>query len=95
MNKTTAIILTVVAAVICGCPGLVLAGMGVVAAFGSQSPEIMAQNPTATAEDALLGAGMFICVGAILILIPIIVGFLTIRYAKPDGTVVSDYNPPL
>ena len=93
MNKTTAIIITVVSALLCGCPGLALAGLGVMAAFGSQMPEVMAQNP-GTPQEALLGSGMFICFGAILILIPIIVGILSIRYAKPNEPSVNESSPP-
>lgn len=83
MNRTTAIIVTAVSVLLCGCPGLALAALGVMAAFGSQMPEVMAQN-TGTPQDALLGAGMFVCFGAILILIPVVVGMLTLRNARPD-----------
>jgi len=41
MNRTTAIVITVVTALLCGCPGLALAALGVMAAFGSQMPEVM------------------------------------------------------
>lgn len=94
MNRTTAIILTVVSAVICGCPGLALVGTALLGALGSQTPDFAAQNPPGSAENALLGSGMFLCVGGILILIPIIVGFLSLRYAKPETPVVNDYVPP-
>lgn len=91
MNRTTAIIITVVSALLCGCPGVALGALGIMAAFGSQMPEVMAQNP-GTPQEALFGAGMFICFGAVLILIPIIVGVLSIRMAKPDEP--SIYEPP-
>jgi hypothetical protein len=93
MNKTTAIIITVVSALLCGCPGLALAGLGVMAALGSQMPEVMAQNPS-NPQDALMGAGMFICFGSVLILIPIIVGVLSIRYAKPNEPSGNEFSPP-
>ena len=93
MNKTTAIILTVVSALLCGCPGLVLAVMGVMAAFGSQMPEVMATNPSSP-EEVLLGSGMFICFGAILIVIPIIVGVFTLRSAKANEPSMNEPLPP-
>lgn len=83
MNKNTAIGITIATALLCGCPGLVLAVMGIMAAFGSQVPEVMAQNPS-TPEEVLLGSGMFLCFGAILILIPIVAGILSFRAAKSN-----------
>ncbi len=83
MSKTTAIVITVATALLCGCPGLFLAVMGIMAAFGSQVPEVMAQNPNSP-QEVLLGSGMFLCFGAILILIPIVAGILSFRAAKPN-----------
>lgn len=83
MNRTTAIIVTAASVLLCGCPGFALAALGVMAAFGSQMPEVMAQN-AGTPQEALLGAGMFVCFGGILILIPVVVGMLSLRNARPD-----------
>ena len=93
MNKNTAIIVTVVSALLCGCPGLALAGLGVMAVFGSQMPEVMAQNP-GTPQDALLGAGMFICFGGILILIPVIAGIFSFRSARSNEPDTTEFLPP-
>lgn len=92
MNRTTAIIVTAVSVLLCGCPGLGLAGLGIMAAFGSQMPEVMAQN-AGTPQEALLGAGMFVCFGGILILIPVLVGVLSLRNARSDdsGTAQSGW----
>jgi hypothetical protein len=94
MNKTTAIIITIVTVFLCGCPGLALAGVGALAVFGSQVPEVMAQNAS-TPQDVLLGSGVFICFGGLMILIPVIVGFLSIRYAKPSEPGMDGSMPPL
>ena len=94
MNKTTAIIVTIVTALLCGCPGLALGVLGVMAAMGSQMPEVMAQNP-GTPQEALLGSGIFICVSVLLILLPILVGFFSLRYAKPNEANINDSMPPL
>lgn len=97
MNKNTAIGITIATALLCGCPGLVLAVMGIMAAFGSQVPEVMAQNPNSP-QDVLLGSGMFLCFGAILILIPIVAGILSFRAAKSNTPPSSDFpsnNEPM
>lgn len=94
MNRTAAISLSVASAVLCGCPGLVLIVIAAAAAYGSQVPEIMAQN-TGTPQDALLGAGMFLCVGGLLILIPIVVGVISFRFVKPEEiNSAYEYIPP-
>ena len=93
MNRTTAIVITVVSALLCGCPGVALAALGLLAAFGSQVPEVMAQNAN-TPEEVLLGSGMFICFGAVLILIPVIVGVLSLRYAKTSEPSINESIPP-
>ena len=93
MNRTTAIVITVVTVLLCGCPGLALAALGVMAVFGSQMPEVMAQNPS-TPEEALLGAGMFICIGAVLVLIPVIAGILSFRYARSAEPGINEPLPP-
>ena len=94
MNRTTAIVITVVSALLCGCPGLALAALGVMAAFGSQMPEVMLQNPNSP-QDVLLGSGMFICIGGVLILIPVIAGILSFRYAKSSEPGINEPFPPV
>jgi hypothetical protein len=82
-NRTTAIILTVVSVLLCGCPGLSMCLFGVWAATG-------------TAPDFWNGYGNFpgwvgfalLCVAIILIAIPVVVGILTLRKKK-----VADVGP--
>ena len=93
MNRTTAIVITVVTVLLCGCPGLVLVILGVLAAIGAQLPEVMAQNAYAP-QDVLIGAVMYLCFGGVLILIPVLVGFLSIRYAKPSEPGINEPIPP-
>jgi hypothetical protein len=68
--------------------------LGVAALFGVQSPEIMAQNPGSSAEDVMLGSGMLLCLGAALLIIPILVGALTFWVSKKEDPVNIDYIPP-
>lgn len=93
MSKTTAIIITIATALLCGCPGLAVAGIGVMAALGSQMPDVMAQNANAP-QDVLLGSGIFLCFGGLMILIPVIVGFLSIRFARSDDADRDDMPTP-
>lgn len=97
MNRTIAIILTIITALACGLPSLVLICLGVFALFGAQMPEVMAQNPAATPEDIMLGAGVLLCFGAVLLVIPILVGVLSFRVSRKEesGSIDTiDFIPP-
>ncbi|MBA4379581.1 MAG: hypothetical protein C0393_02650 [Anaerolinea sp.] len=86
-SKTGAIIGTIVAVLLCGCPGLSLCLFGVYAATG-------------TMPDFYSGYGnlpgwigfVLICLSLIFIAIPIVVGVLTLR-KKPEAVVVSPDEP--
>ncbi|MDO9130587.1 MAG: hypothetical protein Q7U34_12050 [Anaerolineales bacterium] len=86
-SKTGAIIGTIVAALLCGCPGLSLCLFGVYAATG-------------TMPDFISGYGnlpgwigfILICLSLIFIAIPIVVGVLTLR-KKPEAVMVSADEP--
>ena len=78
MTRTVAIILTVVAVLICGLPGLGLICFGAAGAIGGTSPEIMS-NVQGTTQDLMLGVIMFVCAGLFLLLIPVAVGLLSFR----------------
>lgn len=95
MNRTVAIVITVVTALACGLPSFVLMCFGVLALVGAQMPDVMAQNPS-TPEEVTLGAAMFLCVGAVLLVIPILVGIFSFRFSSKDGSVTDtiDYIPP-
>ena len=91
-KKTIGIIATVATALLCGCPGLFLCGTGVLAMIGVQMPEVMAQSG-ANPSDTMLGSVLFLCVGVILIAIPIVVGVVTLR-KKPEALVSNEPLPP-
>ena len=97
MNRTTAIVATIVTAVACGIPSLILLCFGVLALVGAQMPEVMAQNPGSTTEEVVFGAGIFLCLGAVLLLIPILVGIFSFRLSKKQESAAVDtidYIPP-
>jgi hypothetical protein len=82
MNRTTAIILTVATALLCGCPGLFVCLGGVLTAVGGPYANQL-MGTTSSGSNATWFAVAGICGGLILIAIPVIVGILTLRKKKP------------
>jgi hypothetical protein len=80
MNRNTAMIVTGATALLCGCPGLVSACMGLMFAVVSLVPgadiDMMGSSDPQSALTFGIGG---LCVGLILIVIPVVVGFLTLR----------------
>jgi hypothetical protein len=91
-NRNTGIIATIAAVVLCGCPGLFLCIFGAVTATGNM--------PYSTEVNGVSNSGMLpstygvvmLCLSLILILIPVAVGFFTLR--KKPGTETVDDLPP-
>lgn len=82
-NKNTGIIATIAAVVLCGCPGLFLCLFGALTAAGQ-----------GTFNDQSLSSSVgfgILCVALIFILIPVAVGFFTLR-KKPE-TVATEPPP--
>ncbi len=85
-KKTTGIIATVATTLLCGCPGLFMCAFGVWGATGTL--------PYTTEVNGVSGAGtlpstygfVMLCLSLIFIVIPIIVGFVTLR-KKPEANV--------
>lgn len=79
-NRTPAIIATVATALLCGCPGLFACLWGVIAAAAGLVPgsniDIGGSSDPTTALFTGLGT---LCVGIILVAIPVAVGFFTLR----------------
>jgi TRAP-type C4-dicarboxylate transport system permease small subunit len=95
MNRTTAIILTIVTVLCCACPGFGLCIFGLIAATGT--PVTTTLNDVSTSQPLPIGAAIaMICVSIILIAIPIAVGFFTLRN-KPAASspVAQNYNGPI
>ena len=80
MNRNTAMIATGATALLCGCPGLFACFMGVMFAVVSQIPgaDIDMMGSTDPQSALMFGAGG-ICFGLVLVLIPVVVGFFTLR----------------
>ncbi|GAB4504773.1 MAG: hypothetical protein Fur0043_17670 [Anaerolineales bacterium] len=89
-KKTTGIIATVASVVLCGCPGIFLCIMGIGTALGGGT---MTLGDTTQPMDPTYGY-VFLCLSVIFILIPILVGFFTLR-KKPGSEEVAPSNEPL
>jgi hypothetical protein len=79
-NRTTGIILTVLAGLLFGCPGLACLCSGLITAIAGLSSDPYYYFGIDTEPGAALVVGLsLICLSVILIAIPIIVGVITIR----------------
>jgi len=93
-KKTGSIIATVATALLCGCPGLFLCVFGIWGATGTM--------PYTTEFGGVTGGGtmpstvgfVLLCLSLILIAIPIVVGFVTLR-KKPEPATPPDMGEPL
>jgi len=91
-NKNTGLIATIASALLCGCPGLFLCIFGVVAATGNlpYNTELNGITQSGTVPPAV--GAVLLCLSLLLILIPVVVGFVTLR-KKPEAVLPS--NEPL
>ena len=89
MSRNVGIALTIITVLCCACPGLVMCVFG--GMIGAGVPLTTSLNDVSVSQTlpASYGIGL-ICLSIVLILIPIIVGFVTLRNKKPvvDESVV-------
>ncbi len=91
-SKTKGIIATVAAVILCGCPGLFLCIFGGLAAAGAPvTTELNGISNTGTMSPTL--AFVMLCLGVIFIVIPIAVGFFTLR-GKLGAKSTGEPMPP-
>ena len=86
-KRTTSIIATVVAALLCGCPGLFSLCFGAMFAVVSFMPgadiDVFGSSDPTSALYTGIGA---LCGGVLLVAIPIAVGFFTLRKKPGEET---------
>ena len=90
-NKSTGIIATIAAAILCGCPGLFLCIFGAFTATGNMpfSTEVNGISNYGTLPPTV--GYVLLCLSLIFVLIPVAVGFFTLR-KKPEA--VMDVQVP-
>ncbi|NWG32807.1 MAG: hypothetical protein HXY42_00060 [Chloroflexi bacterium] len=85
MNRNTGIIATIAAVILCGCPGLFLCLFGGITATGNGTFNDQNLPPTV--------GFVLVCLSLIFILIPVGVGFFTLR-KKPETPATDESLPP-
>jgi UPF0716 family protein affecting phage T7 exclusion len=91
-QKTVGIIATIVTVLLCGCPGLTILCFGGLGAVGAFLPDPSVDDP----QSALLGGVLMVLVGTFLLVVPIVIGFFTLRArSTPARTQVIDYDEPI
>jgi len=93
-SKTGGIIGTLAAVLLCGCPGLFLCLFGALTAanLGTYSTQLGDTLGTGTLPQ-WTGYAM-LCAALILIAIPVVVGFVTLRNKKPKVVATNETLPP-
>jgi hypothetical protein len=91
-KKTTGIIATIAAVVLCGCPGLFMCIFGAVTATGNMPYNTELNGVTNSGMMPASAGFVMLCFSLIAILIPIAVGFFMLR-KKPEEIITS--NEPI
>jgi hypothetical protein len=90
-RRTTGIIATVASGLLCGCPGLFLCLFGALSAAGLGTYEL----GTDTGQIETGTGVLLLCVGILLALIPVAVGFFTLRNRPAVVTAPPPPDEPL
>ncbi len=95
MNRQTATILTAVTAVICGCPGLASLCFGSFFAIAGTTPgaEIDVFGSSDPRSAMMLGIAIA-CLGLLGVLVPIVIGFTTLRKKAEASVLPEEPLPP-
>ena len=89
-KKTTAIVVTVATALICGCCSLFMCIMGFGTVMGTGTYDL---GGSSGAMPPAAGYA-FLCLSVIAIIVPIVVGFFMLR-KKPEDAMGNDPLPPV
>jgi len=91
-RRTAGIIGTIVAVILCGCPGLAILCAGTLATVGTFTPDQSIDDPVFILVSSLA----FICIGLLMLIVPLLIGLFTLRKpSKPARVEVIDYEEPL
>lgn len=92
-NRTTGIIITLVSALVCVCAALFACGFGFPIATGQPLDVTVNGQTTQQTLPATIGY-VLLCLSFLLILVPVVVGFFTLR-RKPAADSVPTFNEPM
>ncbi len=96
MERRTATIITIVAAILCGCPGLFALCWGALAAMVAFIPGSNIDIGGSSSPQSALITGLgSLCAGIIFIAIPVVVGFLLLRNKSVAASPVTPPTPPV
>jgi hypothetical protein len=87
-KKTVGIIATIATVILCGCPGIFLCIFGAASAAGGGTWELGSE----VGEIPPAAGIAILCVGLIFIVLPVVVGFFTLKNKK-DADVVDVDEP--
>ena len=93
-NRNTGLIATIAAVILCGCPGLLLCIFGAVAATGNLPYNTEVNGVTSTGIVPPTAGFAMLCAALIFILIPVVVGVVTLRKKPQAGPVNNEPLPP-
>ena len=94
MHRTVAKVLTIVTAFACDIPSIRLLCLGILTLLGTRMPEVMMQTPGSITKEVILEVVMVLFVGAVLLLVPILVGIFSFRFSIEEEPASFDYIPP-
>ncbi len=77
-SRTTGILATIASAILCGCPGLFLCVFGALIAAGAPVTTTLGEQTSTQTYPPVYGFAL-LCTALLLIAIPIVVGFVTLR----------------
>lgn len=93
-RKATGMVTTLAASILCGLPGLVCLCSGLSSAIMSQDPSWIAESSGSVSAGTFTTIGLIgICLGVLLIAIPIIVAMIFFR--RKVNPPLSEVNEPL
>jgi hypothetical protein len=92
-NRTVAIIITALTAVVCGCASLFSCIWGFMIASGTPITTTVNGETTQQTVSPVVGF-VLLCLTLLMILVPVAVGFFTLR-KKPEAAVVQNFNEPM
>lgn len=93
-SKTGAIIGTIAAVLLCGCPGIFLCIFGAFAATGNMPFETSFNDYSNFGMMPSWTGFAMLCAALVMIAIPVVVGIVTLRDKKPKG-VAPTFDEPL